>query len=202
MCNHTAPQAKTKSNILYITVTATTTALLIGGKWALAAVPNIEIVSILLAVFSTVWGMPWALLASLVFVVVESLLWGFGTWVLSYIIYWPMLACTYWLLGKYLVHANLPPLRTVIIGTVAILLCTTLFGVITSLVDVMIGYSSSDGLFWALDDILTRFAVMYARGIVFFVVHIVSNTVLFAVGYYPLTRTMYKIKQRLFVNEL
>lgn len=201
MRNHTATQSKAKNNILYITATATMTALLIGGKWALAVVPNIEVVSILLAVFATIWGMPWALLASLVFVVVESMLWGFGTWVISYIIYWPLLATVYWILGRYLTRANLPPLRTVIIGTVTIAVCTTLFGVITSLVDVMIGYSSSTGIFWALDDILTRFAVMYVRGIVYFVVHIVSNTVLFAVGYYPLTRTMYKIKQRLFVNE-
>ncbi len=190
-----------RNRVLYITITACITALLIGGKWALALVPNVEIVSILLAVFATIWGMPWALLASLVFVTVEAMLWGFGTWVISYIIYWPLLGTVYYVLGKYLRRRNLPPLTTAILGTISILICTALFGALTSLVDVILGYSSSTGIFWALDDILYRFAIMYARGIVYFAVHIISNVALFTIGYYPLTRVMYSLQQRMLVNQ-
>ncbi len=193
-------KAKEGNRVLSITVTATITALIIAGKWLLASVPNIEVVSILLAVFATVWGMPWALMASVVFVVVETLLWGFGTWTITYIIYWPLLSLIFFLLGRYLVARQLPPRRTVLLATVTILLCTTLFGVLSSMVDVMISYSSSTGIGWALDDILYRFSILYARGIVFFVVHIASNVILFAIGYYPLTRSMYSIQQRLLSN--
>lgn len=191
---------KAKSNVYNITATATITALLVGGKWALAVLPNIEVVSILLAVFATVWGMPWALLASIVFVLTESLLWGFGTWVIAYALYWPLLSILYSILGRYLFKHQLLIKPTVLLGTCTALLCTALFGVITSMVDTIVGYNSSIGFVWALDDILVRFGIMYIRGIPFFVVHIVSNIVLFGVAYYPLSRTLVNIKNRFAIN--
>ncbi len=193
-------KASTRLHVFDITFTATITALMIVGKWALAGVANIEIVTLLIAVFASIWAVPWALIASVVFVTVESLLWGFGTWSISYILYWPLVAGMFCLLGKHLRAVNLPPLRTTIYGTILAVVLTAIFGVITSLVDVMIGYSSNDGIWLSLDDVWSRFAIMYARGIVYFVIHIVSNCVLFATAYYALCRAMHGMHTRLLSN--
>lgn len=185
------------NNLINITVTASITALLIAGKWALAGIANVEIVSLLLAVFATVWSMPWALLASLVFVTVECLLWGFGTWVLSYLIHWPLLAILFCLAGRYLRACHASPLHTAILGTTLAVVATAMFGVLTSLVDVMLGYTSSAGLFLVLDDIVSRWCILYVRGIVYYVVHVLSNAVLFGIGYYPLCKAMRHAQQRI-----
>lgn len=134
------------------------------GKLVLASLPNIEVVTILLAVFSYVFG-PLGILAAVVFVFIEPVIWGFGTWMISYFIYWPLVALIFALLGRTRVKN-----RFVFTG-VAVLL-TVFFGVLTSLVDVGIFMGRFDNFFY-------RFSILYLRGIPFYLSHIACNAVLF-----------------------
>lgn len=135
------------------------------GKFILSAIPNVEVVTLLTALYGYVFGI-YGFLASVVFVCVEPLLYGVGTWVVSYIIYWPTVATVFAVLGKRKVKNRF-------LLTFFATLLTAFFGVLTSLVDV--------GLFLGyFEDFFHRFAIMYARGIWFYITQIVCNIVLFS----------------------
>ena len=86
---------KTKSvgkNIaLKLCVTAMFAAVLVAGKEALAFLPNIEVVTIFIALCAYVWGLSVAIPAVLVFIAVDMAIWGINTWVISYLIHWNFL---------------------------------------------------------------------------------------------------------------
>ncbi len=149
------------------------------GKLAFAFIPNVEVVSLFIALFSYVFGIS-GVLAAIVFVCVEPIIWGFGTWLPSYFIYWPLLGCVFFLLGKVKIKN-----RAIISLTAALL--TFLFGILTALIDV--GLLS--GFF---DNFLYRFGVYYARGAVFYIVHIVSNSLIFTFLFPLLKKRLVKIK--------
>ncbi len=134
------------------------------GKLALAFVPNVEIVTLFLALFSYAFG-GLGLAAALIFVCIEPLIWGFGTWVVSYFIYWPLVSIVFFVLGRI-------KLKNRLAVTLIVAVLTFLFGVLSSLID--IGLLS--GFF---ENFFERFLVYYARGLVFYVVHIVSNIIMF-----------------------
>ena len=71
-------------------------AVMVGLQVALAALPNIEAVSLLVMVYTVVLGSGVAYILA-VFVVLEMLLWGVHTWVLSYLYVWAVLAALDWL---------------------------------------------------------------------------------------------------------
>ena len=134
------------------------------AKLALSFLPNIEAVSLLVALYSYVFGGV-GILAAVVFVAIEPLIWGVNTWVISYFIYWPLLALVFLMLGKKGIKNRF------LIASVAVIM-TFFFGIITSLVDVglLVGY---------FDNFLYRFGVYYARGVVFYLLQIGTNAVLF-----------------------
>lgn len=67
-------------------------------KLALSFIPNVEAVTLFSAVFGYCFG-TLGVLASLIFVLIEPLVWGFGPWVVSYIIYWPSLTAIFAIIG-------------------------------------------------------------------------------------------------------
>lgn len=147
-----------------IVIIALMTACLTVVKQVLAFIPNVEGVSLLIAVFSATFGYL-SIISSILFVVIECFIWGFNTWVIGYFIYWPLLSIVFCLLSKGKLNT--------LSATITIVVMTFLFGVITSLVEV--------GLFsGSYDDFFTRFFIYYGRGIVFYIVHIVSNAIVFA----------------------
>lgn len=151
------------------------TATLIGGKLALASLPNIEIVTLLCALYGYVFGLM-GIGATVVFVLCETLIWGFGPWVISYFIYWPLVCLVFFILGKCRIKNRY-------ILTAAAALLTVLFSVLTSLVDV--------GLFMGeFDRFWLRFSVYYMRGIVFYIIHIVCNAALFLSAFPLLERVL------------
>ena len=153
------------------------------AKLALAAIPNVEAVSLLIALYSYVFG--WAgVLAAFVFVCIEPLVWGFGTWVVSYFIYWPILAVIFLFLGKVKIKN-----RFVITGMIT--LSTFLFGILTSLVDIGLFSGSFDRFFY-------RFGIYYARGIVFYALHVGSNFLIFLLVFPSLARLLRGIKAKIF----
>ena len=151
-------------------------------KLALAALPNIEAVTLLIAVFSYSFG-ALGLAATVVFVAIEPLIWGFGTWFISYLIYWPALSLLFILLR----HLGI---KRIIPITAAALVMTALFGVLSSLVDVGI-FSGS------YEDLPSRFVIYYTRGIPFYLAQLLTNLVLFPILFKPLTKRSAIIRKRL-----
>ena len=68
------------------------------GKLALSFIPNIEIVTLLFIVYTVSFGLKRSLLASVVFVTVEILIYGFSTWVIGYFFVWPVLIFVTWMM--------------------------------------------------------------------------------------------------------
>ena len=163
-----------------IATIALMTATLSGGKLVMSMLPNIEPVTILIALYATVFGFAYVLPATFVFVTIDMMIYGLNTWVISYIIYWPLVAFVFALV-------NVKPKGRWVNCIVAVLL-TLFFGVLTSLVDVGLFMGSFDN-FWY------RFGIMYARGILFFALHVVSNFALFLLCYTPLCKALGKVKR-------
>ncbi|MBO5772692.1 MAG: hypothetical protein J6R37_02705 [Clostridia bacterium] len=162
---------------------AVMTALLECAKLALSLVPNVELVTLLCAIFGSVFGI-WAVVASFVFVLVEFLIWGFGPWLISYAIHWPLVTMLFCLLNKT------KWFNKYWASGVAVL-CCIFFAVLTSLVDV--------GLFsGAFDDFFARFTIYFMRGIVFYVVQIVCNAVVFLALFDLLKNLLIKIQKTTF----
>ena len=148
-------------------------------KLALAALPNIEAVTLLCALYGYTFGSV-GIAAAVVFVCIEPIIWGFGSWVVSYFIYWPLVAFVFMLLGK-------KGVRSRIVITVTATVATVFFGVLTALVDV--------GLFMGYyDRFFLRFSIYYARGIVFYILQIATNAVLFPLLFPPLVKLLKKVK--------
>ena len=162
-------------------------AMIIGGKEALAVLPNVEIVTLLCAVGAFVFGSI-CLISVLAFVTVEGLIYGFGTWIVSYYIYWPLVCLVFLLLARLIRPDNGVAMRT--IPTLAALLLTAFFSVLTCLVDVGL----LTGLF---DNFWGRFAVYYARGIFFYITQFVTNLILFALLYQYMVNWLIKLKKQL-----
>lgn len=75
------------------------TAMLEAAKAALMGIPNVEIVSFLIIVFTLCFGrkIVYALAA---FILIEGIIFGFGTWWLMYLYAWPLLAFVTWIFRK------------------------------------------------------------------------------------------------------
>lgn len=182
-----------KDSAKKIALMALFVALVSGGKFVLSVIPNVEVVSILLAVAGYCMGAFFAFSVSMVFCLVETAMWGFGTWTLLYLVYWPALGCVFACLGKISVKN-----RWAAAGTVAGM--TLLFGLLSTLLDTLIAF---DGSFIVrTEDFFYRYGVMYVRGIVFFAVHIFSNFVLFVVAFRPLAELVSKLKHKMFGTDM
>ena len=144
-------------------------------KLALASIPNVEAVTLFTALFAYVLG-PLGVAASLVFVCIEPIIWGFGTWIISYFIYWPLVALVFMLLRR-------GGVRQTWLLTLAALILTLFFGVLSSLIDV--------GLFTGYyDKFFYRFGIYYLRGILFYMVQLAANAVAFPILFKPLYREL------------
>lgn len=149
------------------------------GKLVLAALPNVEVVTLLCAVYGYVFGFL-GVIAAAVFVCIEPLIYGFGGWVITYALYWPAVAAVFMLLARLGVKGRVPLTATA-------LALTVWFGVLSSLVDI--------GLFSGrFDNFLYRFAVYYARGIGFYLVQLACNAVLFPLVFKPLAKRLTALK--------
>ena len=74
-----------------IAVLGLLSALLFGAKMAMAPLPNIEPVSLLIIVYAAVLGLR-ALVPVYVYALLEILTWGFGYWSACYLYVWAVLA--------------------------------------------------------------------------------------------------------------
>lgn len=161
-----------------LALTAIMAATLEGGKLALSFIPNVEIVTLLCAVYGYVFGVM-GIMSTYIFIGLETLIWGVNTWIVSYLIHWGCVAFVFSLFGKFKVDNRL-------IFTATAVTMTAAFGVLTSLVDtgVLTGFFNDFG---------RRFAIIYARGAVFYIAQTVCNLLLFVIVFKPLVKTIERI---------
>ncbi len=167
-------------------------ALLVGGKEILAALPNVEIVTLLTAVCAYVWG-GMAFASVNVFIAADMAIWGVNTWILTYLVHWNAVALCFFLLGR----ARFRHRRVeVLCVTAAAIVLTVLFGVTSTIVDTSIGYTGK-GFFTDFEQFFPRFAALYTAGAPFFITQTVCNAVLFPTAFVPLCRLNVRAKTRL-----
>lgn len=146
-------------------------ALMVGTQVAMAALPNVNLVSVLIIVAVIAYGAR-ALYSIAVFVALEGVIYGFGIWFISYIYAWPILALLALLLkrwgGRWL-WASLA-------GGFG--LC---FGALTAIPYIFIGGWSMSLSYWV-------------SGLGFDLIHCVSNFALAAVLVPPLSTLALKYK--------
>ena len=178
-----APKARVLSGAKAIALVGITAATVECAKLALSAIPNVEVVTLLLALYGYVFGW-YGVLSAVVFVSIEPVIYGFGTWVVSYYIYWPLVAMIFMLLGKI-------RLKNRWLLTLAALVLTFFFGVLSSLIDV--GFLSGN-----FDNFFYRFGVYYARGIAFYAIQLACNAVLFPLAFNFLADKLSRLRAQFF----
>jgi len=158
-------------------------ATLTGGKTAIAFIPNVEIVTALFIVYALVFGWRNTVLVSIIFVLIEILIWGFMPWwVLLYFIYWPLLVTAVAFLPRK--NTNLRLVLAIVTGIVF----TVGFGVLSTFIEIIFMGGLETGLFWRF------FYFRYIAGIPFFTAHIVSNAVILPKLIPVLYRTLKKLQ--------
>ena len=163
------------SRLLELIVLALLGALMFAAKMALAALPNIEPVSMLVIVYTVVYGKK-ALYPIYVYVMLEILFWGLGLWNLNYLYVWLVL----FFLASIFRQMKSPWGWAILSGAYGLcfgLLCTPVY---------LITGGWAFGLSW------------WISGIPWDVVHCVGNFVIALVLVRPLSIGLEKIKNRYF----
>ena len=163
-----------KSTISIVQI-ALAAATLSAAKFALMWLPNIEVVTLLCAVYGFTLGWK-GIAASGVFAAIETLIWGFGSWVITYFIHWPLVAFSFCILARFIKPSRIIP-------TIAAFVLTVEFSVLSALVDVGL----TTGYFYNFGE---RFVVYFLRGTWFYVAELVCNLVLFPVLFKPLVNLL------------
>lgn len=145
-------------------------AMTFGAKVAMAWLPNIEPVSLLTMVYAVVLGRK-SLYPIYVYVLMEILLYGLGSWNIMYLYIWPLLALIAWLLRKQ----RHPLAWALICGGFGLF-----FGALCAPVDVFIG-----GFGFA--------AAKWVSGIPFDLMHCAGNFVIALLLFVPLRQLMTKL---------
>lgn len=168
---------------IFVARVALLAALLTVGKMAFAAVPNVEVVTVLIIVYGATLGLPYALAATLIFCTVEMAIWPPHTWVLLYYLYWPTLAIVSSLTLR---RANI--LKTTVFAVIIAVVGSFLFGLLSACVDTLFCVANLSPA-----DLRKYWIAYYLRGVYFDVVHIVSNGIIVGVLFAPLVIMVRKI---------
>ena len=88
-----------KLTIKDIAVMGVMVATMTSFKYAMSLIPNVEPVSLLIILYTLFLG-PKVIYAIIVFVLIEGLLYGFGTWWVSYLYIWPLLSILTYIFRK------------------------------------------------------------------------------------------------------
>jgi len=157
-------------------------ALVSSSKLALSFIPNVEIITSLFIIFTLVFGWRDSFIASLLFVIIEIFIFGFMiSWVLLYLIYWPLLVTVThliaWLFKRRRIKNGLKEKQkkittaTFVAVIIVGIFMTFLFGVLSAFLDMVFMGAIGTGRF--LEFVFWR----YVSGTWFFVAHIVGNAV-------------------------
>lgn len=88
-----------KLTVSDIAVIGIMVATLVGGKMALSFLPNVEVVTLLIILYTLCFGKK-VIYAIFAFICIETFLYGFHLWVIMYLYTWPILALITYLCRK------------------------------------------------------------------------------------------------------
>lgn len=145
-------------------------ALLEVTKLAISFLPNIEVTSFLIIMFTLYFGKK-IFFALPVFIIIEGVIYGFGIWWIMYLYIWPLLAVMTLLLHKKASHFSMCVLSS---------LFGLFFGALCSLPYFFLGVMEN-GFMHGIKLALS----FWVAGIVFDVVHCIGNTLVMLVLYKP-----------------
>ena len=150
-------------------------ALLEGVKFALQSIPNVELVTFLIIMFSMYLGAK-SLVAVWAFVGIECVIWGLGLWSIMYVYIWPILVMLTIIIHKY----TEDKWAYVVLSTVFGLL----FGALCTIPYFFVGGVNTAIAWWI-------------AGIPYDILHGISNGVLMFVLFTPVN----KVFRRLYLKE-
>ena len=156
-----------KLTVRDMTLFAVLGAMTFGAKYVMAGLPNIEPVSLMVMLFGVTFGRK-ALYPIYIYVAMELLFYGLGTWNIMYLYIWPLLGMIAWLLRRI----EQPLGWAVLSGGFGLL-----FGALCAPVDVVIG-----GIGYA--------AAKWVSGIPFDIAHCIGNFVIALVMFAPMRRLL------------
>ena len=168
-----------KLTIKDIAVMGVMVATMTSFKYAMSLIPNVEPVSLLIILYTLFLG-PKVIYAIVVFILVEGLIYGFGTWWVSYLYIWPLLAVSTYLIGKKVTDIKT---RTWVFSIVSALF-GLFFGALTSIPHFIMG-----GFIYGFN--------YFIAGIPYDLLHCVGNFVICLALFYPLHTTLNKISKYL-----
>ena len=157
--------------------------LAIGAQYALSAVPGVELVTLLFAVFSFVYGCARGAVSAVAFALLRQLLFGFfPTVMLLYLLYYPLLAISFGLLAKWVQTWKKGAKKEVLTVVLAALLacaCTAMFTLLDDLLTPwLLAYSA-------------RAAQLYFKAsLVTMTTQIICVSISVSLLFYPLTRAL------------
>lgn len=140
-------------------------------KIALNAIPNVELVSFLLVMYTLKFGPARSAAASVIFTMIEILTWGFRLWVAFYLYAWPILV-----LATYLVRKKDSAIVFAVLSG-AFGLC---FGALSSIIYLAMGDPAMAISWWI-------------SGLSFDAVHCVSNFCIMLVLYKPVMTALKRV---------
>ena len=161
-----------KLNIREITLFGVLGAVTFAAKYVMSCLPNIEPVSLMVMLFGVTFGKK-AVYPIYLYVLMEILFYGLGTWNIMYLYIWLILGLTAWLL-RGMAH----PLGWALLSGAFGLL----FGAFCMPVDVVIG-----GISYA--------AAKWISGIPFDIAHCIGNFVMAMVLFSPMRKLMERLNK-------
>lgn len=163
-----------KSTAYEVTIIAILAAILEVGKVLLNSIPNVELVSFLLIMFTLRFGIKRAMAASVVFTLVELFYWGFHIWVVFYIYAWPLLVLLTHLMRK----VDSAILFALFSGAYGFA-----FGALSSIIIIFTSGFKAAAAWWV-------------AGLSYDVVHAIGNFVIMLVLYRPIRKALGLIQTR------
>ena len=158
-----------------IAVMGVMTATIEAAKLALSFVPNVELVTLLVILYSINFGKK-ALPAIFAFVGIECLIWGLGLWVIMYLYIWPLLSIVVQIFRKQ---------KSVWFWSILAGIYGVLFGALCSIPYFFIGGIRTAVTWWI-------------SGIPYDILHGISNFIVCFILYYPLTKVLNKVERVIF----
>lgn len=140
-------------------------ALLVVVQVALAAIPNVELVSFLFLMYAITLPLSMSLSIAVVFVTLQALVWGMGDWVIGYYWIWP-----FWVVLIHLLKRvnKTNEFRWAILSSI----WGFLFGIL---------FAINHGILYGLN-----FSIAYwIKGISFDIIHAISNYIVIIVLFVP-----------------
>lgn len=163
-------KSKTKITVRDIAITGMMIATIEVAKNALAFIPNVELVSLLVILFTLYFGKK-ILFVIPAFILLEGCIYGFGLWWIMYLYVWPFLALITYIMRKQ---------ESVWVWAIMSGSFGLAFGALCSIPYIVLSGPKAAFAWWV-------------SGIPFDILHCVSNFVLCLVLFKPLSKVMRKM---------